>query len=331
MKLTPKYVPILKWKLGEQTALRELSNEFSSLIIPLIEITPEFNVKKLDTAFSCWSNKLYYFDVLSECYENDPKIYLKILDQLNHDYAIPVLKHTDSLDLINYTTKLSNNGIAIRITTNYMDTLNTNMLNILQEISPTDIDIILDFKYIGNTLLSSLYSSFLNIISSIPNVSDYRNIIISSSSFPKDLAGIPRDNINHFNMLEWHFYTEYISRYANENNFNIIYSDYCICNPSYTEFLPYMKPSFNIRYTHIGEFLIIKGNLISNGGLNNENVSRVCNTLVSSNFFTGEQYSWGDNYIYNHRLINQPSYGNLTTWRAICTNHHITHIVKLLS
>ena len=132
-------------------------------------------------------------------------------------------------------------------------------------------------------------------------------------------------------MLEWRFYTEYITRYSNENNLNIIYSDYCICNPTNTEFLPYMKPSFNIRYTYLGEFLILKGNLIINGGLKSENVSRLCNTLVSSDYFSSEDYSWGDNFIYTHRINTKTHYGNLTTWRVICTNHHITHIVNLLN
>lgn len=331
MKISPKYVPIVKWKKGEQTALRELSTEISNSIIPLIEITPDFNIEKLEQSFNYWSNKYYYFDISPELYENNPEIYLRILEQLNPNYVIPVLTHSNAFNLINYATELSNNGIALRITTDTLSTLNTDLFNITQVINTNNIDLILDFKYIANTRFNLLYSSFLNFISLIPNINEFRNIIVSASSFPETLANINRETINLINMFEWQFYREYIHSYAYENKLNIIYSDYCICNPINIEFEPYMKPSFNIRYTSTGQFLVLKGNLIKSGGLRAENVSRLCNTLVSSDYFTNEHYSWGDNYIYTHRVNNQARYGSPTTWRAICTNHHITHIVNLLS
>lgn len=85
---SPKYVPILKWKQGEQTALRELTSEISASIIPLIEITPDFKANRFINSFSYWSNKPYYFDVLPECYVNDSEIYSRLLHQLNPNYVI---------------------------------------------------------------------------------------------------------------------------------------------------------------------------------------------------------------------------------------------------
>ena len=187
MKFTPKYVPILKWKQGEQTALRELSTEISNSIIPLIEITPDFNIERLEKSFNYWSNKYYYFDILPEFYESNPEIYLRILEQLNPDYVIPVLNHTNAFNLINYATELSNNGIALRINTDTISTLNIDLFNITQVINANNIDLILDFKYIGNTSFDSLYSNFLNFMSLIPNINEFRNIILSASSFPETL------------------------------------------------------------------------------------------------------------------------------------------------
>jgi Beta protein len=34
------YVPILKWKRGEQTALEKLDNKYKQILTPLIEIQP---------------------------------------------------------------------------------------------------------------------------------------------------------------------------------------------------------------------------------------------------------------------------------------------------
>lgn len=78
-------------------------------------------------------------------------------------------------------------------------------------------------------------------------------------------------------------------------------------------------------------YVIYKGDTNKKGGLKIDKVQAGCNILVSSPYYFGKDYSWGDNEINEKASGESTKSGNLTTWRAIGTNHHITFIVNLLS
>jgi hypothetical protein len=330
MKPTPTYVPILHWKKGEQEALEELSQEIKNNIIPLIEITPDFNEANLNRTLQCWNNRYFYFYVLPECYGNDEGVYFRILRQLNPNYVIPVLVLDDTLDIITQASNLSNTGIALRITPHDIQNLRNSLANILNLLDSDNIDLIFDLGYIENNNLSNQNNILESLFSSIPNINSFRNIIVSSSSFPESLSSIRRNTLEVIPRLEWRLFREYISNLESRFNIEIVYSDYCTSNPNYVDYKAFMKPSFNIRYTINEEYLILKGELWENGGADRRNISRLCNMLVSSGYFMGQDFSWGDNYIFTRSTNNATRYGNLTTWKKVGVNHHITFVVSQL-
>lgn len=119
------YVPILKWKKGEQGALNELEDSIKNQIIPLIEITPDLNFSKFKGSLNNWESRYFYFDVIPEVYEeNSGEIYFELLSQCNSKYVIPVVFLSDGEDVIKETANYSENGIAIRIIGNDLDELN---------------------------------------------------------------------------------------------------------------------------------------------------------------------------------------------------------------
>lgn len=331
MNSKPNYVPILKWKQGEQCALKELSEEIKNSIIPLIEITPDLNESKLLSTLKCWEHRPLYFDVLPECYENDEEIYFRILKKLNPDYTIPILSLSDDINILKSANSLSNLGIALRVSPSDSEYIEDSLEVISKIFHPSYIDLILDMKHIDSTNYSEKYIVLKSILSDISNINEYRNIILSSSSLPDNLNSVERYELATIDRLDWSFWKRCISKLNEKFNINLIYSDYCIDTPNYVAYIPGMSPLFKIKYTSDDSFIVLKGQTIKKGGLDSNNVAALCKTLVKSPYFKGKDFSWGDEYIFTHSDNSAKSYGNLTTWIKVGTNHHITFVIDQLS
>lgn len=324
------YTPIVKWKQGEQNALKELDGEIADKIIPLIEITPDINQDKFEASLSVWKNRYYYFDVLPECYDEfGGDIYFRLLNQCDSEYVIPVVNISDSDDVIESCVELSSNGFAIRVFSSDIDEVG-NRLEELHEIYDSEnVDIIVDLKEIDEENYSEKKIAFRALIGEMEYLSDYRRVILSSSAFPVSLSGVEKYSIALRPRLEFDLWNE-LKGFCKKKKSDLIFSDYCINNPSFFEYIPGMSPSYNIRYTDDQNFVLLRGDAIKKGGLNAENVLRLCRILTQSTHFSGKDFSWGDYYIAS-RDEDSASFGNLTTWRKVGTNHHITFVVNQLA
>lgn len=331
MNLNPIYIPILKWKQGEQGALKELSAIVKNSIIPLIQITPDFNESKLVSTIKFWEDTPLYFDVLPECYEEDDKIYFRILEKFNPDYTIPVLSLNDDIDVIRKANSLSNLGFALRIVSSDTEYVENVLKQIIQNFNPGSIDLILDIKHINQENYNEKYIVLKSILSDISSINDYRNVILATSSFPNTLTAVERYELSTIERLDWSFWKKCVDKLNKKFNINLIYSDYVVDTPNYVAYIPGMSPLFKIRYTSDDNFIILKGQTIKKGGLEPDSISDLCQTLVTSCYFKGSDFSWGDEYIYEHCNNSAKSYGNLTTWIKVGTNHHITFVIDQLS
>ena len=332
MKIKPKYVPILKWKQGEQGALKELEDNIKDNIIPLIEITPNVKENKFLPSLSAWLNRPFYFDVLPECYAQDEEFYFKLLAQTNSEFVIPVLSlNEDDIDTITKAETYSNNGFALRITTLDADDIENKLDELLNIFSPNNIDLILDLKTIDNSNPLEKSLVLKSLLSDIPKLNEFRNIILSTSAFPASVSQAEKGELSQFDRADWYFWKKYSPSLNNKYNINLVFSDYTVNIPENIEFIIGMSPVFKIRYTTNDHFIILKGETIKKGGLEKEKISYLCQKLINSPLFEGEDFSWGDKFIFNGTQQNLDSYGNLATWVKVATNHHITLVVNQIS
>lgn len=324
----PSYVPILKFKLGEQNALSQLKIQTKDSIIPLLELIPTANnndgfEKKIS---SCWSNRHYYFDVHEDLYGS----YFTLLEQCNPTYVIPVLTLDDDYDTIQNALKYTENGCALRIYSTDYERLDASLTDlVVLGLNQNDTDLIIDLKVITGALSDKII--VLNsLLRKIKNINLYRSVIISSSSFPENFNSIQQNNHQMFERLESRVHTESISL-SQELNFKFVYSDYGIGSVDYIEPSQFMNPAFKIKYSTNEYYLCYKGLTNKNKGLSITNVSPLCLDLVNSTYFSGRTFSYGDEYIYNIAHNIAKSAGNNTTWVTICQNHHIELIVDIIS
>lgn len=330
-----KYVPVLKWKLGERDALENLTDDVKDSLQPLFEIKPGKKVEKefLSKLVKCWDNRKYYFYLCEEWFddlEDDSErqdIFMNFYNMLVKNCAIPVF----SLSEITYYENLLPSleyGFCIRIQNNEFglieDTLNE---LVLKNNKIPKIDLLLDLGYIEENSLYEKQSLLKVAMMDVNEIDKYSRIIVSSCSFPKNTTSADIYTIYKSKRLEQNIHNAAQSISAKVGA-NYVYSDYALNDLSNIEFVVGMKPGYKIRYT-IGEFyLFIKGKTLIKGGLDVEEVRKACRLLVSTRDFRGDSYSWGDQKISD--LANEiiDSTGNLTNWVSYTYNHHMTLIVK---
>ena len=333
-----KYVPILKFKAGEQQAIKNLDAATSDQICPLFEIhKPKDGVNLREQIAACWDNRPFFFYPLPDWYEDceDINDWFNKKDGIFYSLcksgnATPVLD-LSMLDAISDWSFLPQQGVAIRIRGNeFADVEGT--LNPVFSSTPLKraaTDLILDLQ---NALENDLFSKESVLKGTLPyidGISEYRSIIISSCSFPEELPQMEVNRIYRFPRTERQIHAKALEL-AKRFHFTYVYSDYGPASLQEIQFVVGMSPNFKIKYSTKDEYLYIKGISLKYGGLDIKNISTLCTTLVNSGEFFGEDFSWADACIYKLSNNTAKSGGNLTTWVSYSMNHHITLICSIL-
>lgn len=334
--MNSNYVPILKWKRGEQQALKNLSEVVKSHICPLFEIS---NAKKelfFDVLQDVWPNRGYYFYFTPECYEYDveafPQFAAETFPQFcNNGFGIPVidLSYTDFIDNWN---PFSQNGVALRLRNNEFGAIENTLNGLFDNglLSRDTTDIIMDLQLVSENDLFAKTAVLKAAFSDLDSPSAFRSIIISSSSFkviPENVPEIKR--IYRFKRTETEIFST-SSKLSKQNRFNFhyVYSDYGPTDIEDTQFVIGMSPNFKIKYTGFEDYLYIKGISLKKGGLDIANVRELANLLITDRDYSGSDFSWGDQKIYDIATGHGTSPGNLTTWVSYAMNHHMTFIIS---
>ncbi|MEB9946749.1 beta family protein [Bacillus cereus] len=352
------YVPILKWKMGEKNALKQVTIPSKERMTPLIEIQPP-QLKTVNQHLenigkhikTCWNmNSPILIDV-DQLYSDgtDKNILMSdgsspiefIFNSIFQEgsTAIPVYGFylfNDSQYYENEIKKIAqlyNTGICLRLTQNDLadlSTLTTNLHELQQDFHLTrdKIDIILDFEDISNqedTILSKLTNILLN----FPNIHDWRMLTVCSTSFPSELSKkVATKTQGKLPRIEWQLYLA-----INKINLARIptYGDYTVVNPQMvTDFDPsYMDVAATIKYTTNDNFLIFRGSGLKSNGY--QQYRSLATDIVNHQKYKGRSFSFGDNYIYECAHSPNSNTGNLTTWVTNNVNHHLELVVQSLS
>lgn len=333
-----KYVPILKYKKGEQDALLNLAENIKDTIIPLIEIPiSALNSTKKKSIDYFWKDRKFFFYFTPEWYYDDITGNYDIDNALKNDdfksmcenrMGIPVV----DLSYLNITSaqkwrQFSDNGIGIRVRNNEYAIIESNLNPLFNSgyLDRQNTYLILDLQYCSADDLFAKTSVLKAAFSDLDCARDYRSIIISSVSFPKQLPPMESNKIYRFQRIETEIYT-LAQKLSNRFGFKYTYSDYGPTDIEDVQFIVGMSPNFKIKYTTFENYVYIKGLSIKRGGLDIDKVQDICKILVDSSEFSGENYSWGDNKIYQLSQNALKSPGNLTNWVSYAMNHHITFI-----
>ena len=346
------YVPVLKGKDGEFKALEYLQSNAKDRLTPFIDIPrrdldPETNrpkdsidiylEKKAKKIHKAWGTaRQIFIDVFAldlGLRTTDGTHFIEFLfSQLRARdvLAIPVvgLDRVDDNEYVEAIKKIilsDKRGVSIRLlhedletptaTYSYVDDLIRTL-----GLTKSSVHILMDFRSVFNDDLSDVADIATDFLANLPDTTYWNTITLSLSGFPENLGEIAPRSIGILPRTELDLRDLLVSRKRNISRFPA-FGDYGICHPDLLAFDPRYNPGAAIRYTIERSWLIVKEGSIKKYGY--DQFRDLSDTLRRRPEYYGSTYSWGDNYI-DECANCRVGKGNLTTWRQVGTNHHIT-------
>lgn len=336
-------MPIIKWKKGEQEALKNLTDEQKSKIVPLIEITDYENPSIiLECLNICFPYPVFIDTIIAA--EDDRDFLFSIIQEIRKtkQRVCPVLYFDDiqkfSQSLIEVTKHI---GIRIPIpedidSPNY-DIIFKTIKKFKQNNKKMLIDIILDVNVITENIDANrqLRETKDVIKRFLLHASFYNAIIISSTSFPESISSVPAGGQTSYSRYDFKLFKNiYEDSLFQKIKNALIYSDYGVTKFTDTEIdfskIRYILPK--VKYTTFDKYLVLKGQKDKETRETVIGYIELANIILSSDDYCGEDFSFGDLEIKERALgLNKKGPGNNGNWVTIAANHHIAVVVEQLS
>lgn len=349
------YVPVLKWRQGEYQALLRLDEVRRERVVPLIEITPpEFDFaegklkKTLEAQLEPFAHRLKAKWGVAPAFLDTflleptarmptgkhPLTYLMEEARKVGGQLTPVTSL--ERDLAHYNAvagavMIDGFGIAVRCTLDEIaDPAFPKALEGLSEnlgCDLSDVDLIIDLAAKNFEPLEDLADLVVAILKSDSVYDAVRSLILIGTSFPASMADIkgPSQTVTR---SEWLLYKKVVAKLP--AGFEPpTFGDYAISSADMPKGdMRLLKPSASVRYTINDAWLITKGSNVRDNGF--EQFRDRCGDVVNSGLALPAGYSAGSDYVRGCHAKTEKT-GNLTTWRWVGTNHHITKVVDDLA
>lgn len=214
------------------------------------------------------------------------------------------------------------------------------LLNVLNT-KATEVDLLIDFK---DKVPSRVTLPLL--IDALPRVDEWRNLILSSSSFPVNLGDVEKNSIEELERLEWTAWIFVRERQRKAKKRVPTFSDYGINHPDLVddELDPrIITMSPNIRYTGAASYVIARGQAQprkKRAKTTEQKKARQqlapsiqypkLSTMIKNHpSWKTRTFSWGDKFI--DRCSQNQCSGNPSDWRGVGASHHIALVVQQIA
>ncbi len=335
------YTPILKWKAGEKRALQKLPDSIKTQILPLIELQPCNDmaestaiIRKFGDDIVKYLGSKYAFLLDFSYFDSEMTTdgYIKSFLEVCMSKGLPCTPviSLENYDLLLDQFKEAKNfikyGIAIRITPKTLLEFNDSIKKIIEEmhLSKSSITLIIDFGHVTENEFPFYVLGF-NAIKNSLDLNEYQNTIITATGFPN---GFPSSYMNNETMKLFQRTELLLWEKLDVSGINNLhFGDYCCSSPApLTTDTSVLRPSAIIKYTTKKSWLIVRGEQLFRAG--HSQYRELSKKITQSEYFYGENYSYGDKFIYDCGNNEDSKLGNPTTWVQVATNHHITLVVN---
>ena len=355
------YVPVLKGKMGEFRALSHLPQQIRVKLTPFFDIPrpepnwgrrfDEYLTKKASYIHNNWGIDraifVDHFDLKLALRTLTGQHYVKFSFDKLRKYgvqAIPVTgldRDGDYNAAVARAISLDKRGVALRLQKEDIEAFSSTLEKIrdlLTDLSvrKKDVHLILDLRDIYQDDLAQNVDDAVEFLSNCGDLKVWKTLSLAASGFPEHMGGVYKNSMQLISRIELELWERVLSRAKKKNLTRYpAFSDYCICHPDILDFDLSMNPSANIRYTLLRDWLIVKGAGLKkkiNGRMSRDygQFFELAKKLRSNRNYCGQRYSYGDRYIYNcRRGVEGP--GNLTKWREVGTNHHLTLVAEQIA
>lgn len=201
-------------------------------------------------------------------------------------------------------------------------------------LSESDIDIILDLRYIGEdsenrkggaTWVNYLKELVIDFLAYNRNASKYRSITVCGSSALKTVSSIPKDGIDEVIRVELKLWLALCKELG--ESVSLGFGDYGVIHPNFADSFKSKNPNAKIRYTIKDKTIYFRGHGLKLPTKDTEQYRELSKKVLSYKSYDFKCISFGDTYIYNcANFISEPGY--LNSWVLADMNHHITYTAQ---
>jgi len=188
-------------------------------------------------------------------------------------------------------------------------------------VSPSNVDLLLDFRSIRGRQLPELADCAYQFLSNSPYpLEQWRTIALSASAMPQSLSEVSATNsdttVARSEIELWSLIRDRVSPRRVPD-----YGDYGIVHPDAVDFDPVkMHPAAAIRYTLVDGWLLVRGRSLRLDGFGQFHA--LAQRLVARPEYMGPAFSYGDMQI-AMCADGESGSGNLTSWITVGTSHHL--------
>jgi hypothetical protein len=344
-----KYLPILKWKLGERTAVRKMTMEQWTDIVVLIEPLPIDSAP--DPASLRAALKPYVAKLSKEIakaipiekpiavdtryvapgYAQQLRLLMVVcgaLQAASDRRVLPVLTEAmvakEAGELARHTNF---EEVFLRININSIDP--SQIQSLVELVCGADprkrlLHLVLDQESIVNVEPPAQGAAVLPYLDAALSAG-CASTTLAGGSFPVDLIGIKQGSTD-LRRSEW----EVWKRLSVLPEYSALrYSDYTVSNPApIPQRDPKMiNPSVAIRYAADGFWRVYKAGGFKKGKPNQ--YRSLCQLLLTDSIYSGAGFSWGDD-CYEKAATAKLGNGNPSSWRRDATSHHLVWTASAL-
>lgn len=332
------YYPILKWKKGEQAALKNFTDD--QPFIPVIEL-----VDKCDPAV--FFNKLkacrqgpIFFDTV-HCDDDKRTLLFEFIDycrkkQIN---AWPLIYVNDVFTILkDIATKTHDFAVKLPVPEEFGGPTNKDVLDTLDKynIADTRISLFFDAGVIVNSRdANHAFADYRSILTSFTKeLMGFQKVIICLTSFPETISIVSGANCQ-YNRFDIKIFTQLLNILAgNDIVAKLGYADYGVTKFTDSEIdFKLLKYGIlpKVKYTTHDFYFVSKGKKDRTRGIYIVSYKDIANQIVNSSFYFGKDFSFGDSSIYEKATITTGKTGGPTNWVSYCANHHIAVLIEQLS
>lgn len=339
MRGTYCYLPILRARAGAFHALAAASPLAKSRLVPLFDLPPPvlrdgqtleaLLAKRAAGIFTTWGRvRPVYVDVhdfpldLRTSSGVAPIVFLFDRFRENAMLAVPVTgtvsdRGRDYLTAVRNIVATDARGACLRLAEDdFADphVLRASIIEVLGilEIGTMQLDIVFDFRHVGNGNVDVLRATVLESLNALHSVGTFRNVVVSGSSVPDVLGKKDHGKIRRERRIEVGLWTQLVQTIVDRTP--LVFSDYGVVAAHYVPPGKPVRVPARIRYTRLHEHVFYRAG--------RKEYAEICKQLTATSDFSGDTFSAGDQRI-GRCAKEASSLGGPAEWIANDTNHHL--------
>lgn len=348
------YVPALRWRQGEYQALLRLADAAKERIVPYIMIPeiefdfdewqPKKSVHEHVHPFAAryqkkWGKRPAWIGVHASIVDkpmaDGRDIFTYVFDALRscEANAVPLVPlGADAAVERSVGAVVARDGQGVAIAVRLEDLMKPQARARIDDfasslaVAPEDVDLILELGAPNFEPYDAFAGGLVVAIRRLGDLGVFRNFVVVATAIPETFKDVAK-GLDQLPRHDWLFYKTLVGKLP-QGTRRPNYGDYTIVHPSFSAIdMRKIKSSGKIVYTTDTSWFVSKGGAFRG---NPEQMHDHCAAIIRAGVFKGAAYSSGDAYIADC-AVKKAKPSNLTRWKGVTINHHITHVLDDLA